>query len=139
MKSNSELHRKSTQRPPFLSALCLLTFTGSSIGFFGYFLAAFFFEKTSELIVKYSSWHSSEAISPLYFTLFMALFVISLTGAIRMWKLHRDGFFLYVFAQLAILIIPVLWIDWQAFSTTNAIFTVMFVTGYGMNFKRLKR
>ncbi len=139
MRSNSELHRKSTQRPPFLSALCLLTFTGSSIGFFGYFLAALFFEKTSELIVKYSSWHSSEAISPLYFTLFMALFAISLTGAIRMWKLHRDGFFLYVFAQLAILIIPVLWIDWQAFSTTNAIFTVMFVTGYGMNFKRLKR
>jgi len=94
MKLNSELHRKSTQRPPFLSALCLLTFIGSSIGFIGYFLVALFFEKSSELIVKYSSWHSTEVILPLYFTLLMALFAFSLTGAIRMWKLHRDGFFL---------------------------------------------
>jgi hypothetical protein len=130
---------KRKQRPPFLSALCLLTFIGSSIGFFGYFLAALFFEKTSELIIKYSSWHSTEAISPLYFTLLMALFALSLTGAIRMWKLHRDGFFLYVFAQLAILFVPVIWIDWQALSTTNAIFTTVFVVGYGLNWKVLKK
>jgi hypothetical protein len=130
---------KSNQRPPFLSALCLLTFIGSSIGFTGYFLAALFFEKTSELIVKYSSWHNTETISPLYFTLLMALFAISLSGAIRMWKLHRDGFFLYVFAQLAILFVPVVWIDWQAFSTTNAIFTTVFVVGYGLNWKVFRK
>ena len=133
-----ESRKLNNQRPLFLSALCLLTFIGSSIGFVGYFLAALFFEKVSELIIKYSSWHSTEAISPLYFTLLMALFALSLTGAIRMWKLHRDGFYLYIFAQLAILFIPVLWIDWQAFSTTNTIFTAIFVTGYGMNRKRLK-
>ncbi len=132
-----EQTEKKYHRPPFLSALCLLSFIGSSVGFVGYFLAALFFENTSELIVKYSSWHSSEAISPLYFTLFMALFAISLTGAIRMWKLHRDGFYLYVFVQLAILFIPVLWIDWQAFSTTNAIFTTVFMVGYGLNWKKL--
>lgn len=134
-----EQKEKRNQRPPFLSALCLLTFMGSSIGFIGYFLAALFFEKTSELIVKYSSWHSTEAISPLYFTLLMALFALSLTGAIRMWKLHRDGFFLYIFAQLAILFIPVIWIDWQAFSTTNAIFTTVFVVGYGLNRRFFKK
>jgi len=138
MELKFESRKQNNQRTPFLSALCLLTFIGSSIGFIGYFLAALFFEKTSELIIKYSSWHSTEAISPLYFTLLMALFAISLTGAIRMWKLHRDGFYLYIFAQLAILFIPVLWIDWQAFSTTNTIFTAIFVTGYGMNFKELK-
>ncbi|WP_372950628.1 hypothetical protein [Mariniphaga sp.] len=130
---------KSKQRPPLLSALCLLSFIGSSIGFIGYFLAALFFEKTSELIIKYSSWHSTDAISPVYFTLLMALFAISLTGAIRMWKLHCDGFFLYVFAQLAILFVPVLWIDWQAFSTTNAIFTLVFVGGYGLNWKVFRK
>jgi hypothetical protein len=130
---------KLNQRPPFLSALCLLTFIGSSIGFIGYFLASVFFEKTSELIIKYSSWHSIETISPLYFTLLMALFAISLTGAIRMWKLHRDGFYLYVFAQLSILFIPVVWIDLQALSATNAIFTAVFVLGYSFHFKVLNR
>lgn len=133
-----EQTEKKKQRPPLLSALCLLTFIGSSIGFFGYFIATLFFEKTSELIVKYSSWHSTEAISPLYFTLLMALFAFSLTGAIRMWKLHRDGFFLYVFAQLSILFVPVLWNDWQALSATNAIFTMVFVVGYGLHLKKLK-
>ena len=138
MESEIKSQKQNDLRPPFLSALCLLTFIGSSIGFTGYFLAALFFEKTSELILKYSSWHSTETISPLYFTLLMALFAISLTGAIRMWKLHRDGFYLYVFAQLSILIVPVVWIDWQALSATNAIFTTVFMLGYGFHFKVLK-
>ena len=138
MESEIKSQKQNDLRPPFLSALCLLTFIGSSIGFTGYFLAALFFEKTSELILKYSSWHSTETISPLYFSLLMALFAISLTGAIRMWKLHRDGFYLYVFAQLSILIVPVVWIDWQALSATNAIFTTVFMLGYGFHFKVLK-
>ena len=125
-------------RPQLLSALCILTFIGSSVGFIGYFLASLFFEQAGELIVKYSSWHSVEAISPVYFTLLMALFALSLTGAIRMWKLHRDGFFLYIFAQLLILFLPVLWINPQAFSETNAIFTTIFIVGYSINLKYLK-
>ena len=126
------------QRPPLLSALCILTFTGSTVGFIGYFMASLFFEKSTELIVKYSSWHSTETISPAYFTLLMALFALSLTGAIRMWKLHRDGFLLYIFAQSVLLFVPVIWTGWQAFSYANAIFTVIFVAGYGINRKHLK-
>lgn len=126
------------QRPALLTALCILTFTGSSIGFAGYFIASLFFEKSSALIVQYSSWNSADAISPVYFTLLMALFALSLTGAIRMWKFHRDGLYLYVLSQLAILFIPVIWINWQAFSHTNAIFTVIFIAGYVLNRKWLK-
>ncbi|MBW6534799.1 MAG: hypothetical protein K0B11_07305 [Mariniphaga sp.] len=139
MESEFKSQKQKNQRPPFSSALCLLTFIGSSIGFVGYFLAALFFEKTSELIIKYSSWHSTETISPLYFTLLMALFAFSLTGAIRIWKLHRDGFYLYVFAQLSILFIPVVWIGWQALSATNAIFTTVFLVGYGLNWKVFRK
>jgi hypothetical protein len=131
MKSNQH-------RPPLLTALCILTFIGSTVAFFGYFIAALFFEKTAEIIIKYSSWHSTGNISPLYFTVLMALFAISLTGAIRMWKQHRDGFFLYVFSQLIILFLPAIWMDWQAFSTTNTVFTVVFVVGYGLNWRWLK-
>ncbi|MGM0620096.1 MAG: hypothetical protein ACQETJ_03545 [Bacteroidota bacterium] len=131
------MNRKKS-RPQLLSALCILTFIGSTVGFVGYFLASLFFEQAGESIIKYSSWHSVEAISPVYFTLLMALFALSLTGAIRMWKLHRDGFFLYVFAQLIILFLPVLWINPQAFSETNAIFTATFIIGYSMNFRHLK-
>ena len=125
-------------RSVFLSALCILTFIGSTASFFGYFLASVFFKKASEIIIKYSNWNSVETISPLYFTLFMALSAISLIGAIRMWKLHRDGFFVYTISQLILLFLPVIWIDWKSFSVTGAIFTVVFVGGYGLNWKSYK-
>jgi hypothetical protein len=129
---------KVNNRPPFLSALCILTFIGSSIGFLGYFVAALFFEKTSELIIKYSSWHSVDAISPIFFTVLMAMFALSLVGAIRIWKFHRDGIILYIISQLIILLLPVIWIDGQILSATNTIITVVFIIGYGLNWKFLK-
>jgi hypothetical protein len=125
-----------SQRSNFLSALCTLTFFGSGLSFLVYFFAALFFEEASEFIIKYSSWSSTEAISPLYFTLLMALNAISLSGAIRMWKLHRDGFYLYLFAQVIILFVPAIWINFEAISTSNAIFTILFITGYGINYRR---
>ena len=126
------------RRPDLLSALCILTFIGSGIAFLGYFAAALFFEQTKELIVRYSSRHSVEIISPLFFTVLMAFYALSLTGAIRMWKLHRDGLYLYVPAQLIILFFPSVYIGWEAFSTANAIFTTLFIAGYSIHLKYLK-
>ncbi|HKI88788.1 MAG TPA: hypothetical protein VKA38_07170 [Draconibacterium sp.] len=124
-----------TKRPVFLSALCVLTFIGSTIAFLSYFLASVFFDKTAEIIIKYSSWSSVEQISPMFFTALMVLYAFSLTGAIRMWKRHREGFYLYTFAQLVILFLPVIWVNSQSFSVTNAIFSLIFIFGYGINWK----
>jgi hypothetical protein len=132
------MNETKANRYDFLSALCILTFIGSTTSFFGYFLVSVFFKKASELIIKYSNWHSVEAISPLYFTIFMALSAISLTGAIRMWKLHRDGFFIYTVAQVVLLFLPAMWIGWNSISDTGAIFTVIFIGGYGLNWKKMK-
>lgn len=125
------------ERPDFLGALCILTFIGSSIAFVTYFLAALFFEQAAEFIIEYSSWHTVEAISPLYFASFMVLYAVSLTGAIRMWKQHRDGFFMYSFAQLVIVFLPVIWVNGAALSVTNVIFTIVFVAGYAWHWKWL--
>ena len=127
-----------TNRTAFLKALCILTFIGSTASFIIYFLASLFFEKASQIIIKYSNWHSVDSISPFYFTLFMALSAISLAGAIRMWKLHRDGFFIYAAAQIIILFLPVIWIGWNSFSETGVIFTLIFIGGYALNWKNLK-
>lgn len=132
------MKEQKNSRTPFLSALCILTFFGSGLGFIGYFLSSVFFEKVSALIIEYSSWSSTDKISPLYFTALMALNALSLAGAIRIWKLHRDGFYLYVISQIILLFLPAIWINWQSFSDTNAIFTGIFFIGYGLNFKHLK-
>lgn len=129
---------KAKNRPALLSALCILTFTGSGIAFVGYFVASLFFEKTKELIVAYSSMHSAEELSPLYFTALMALYALSIVGAIRMWKLHLGGLYLYILVQLIILFLPLIWIGGEAFSTTNAIFTLIFIAGYSINIRHLK-
>jgi len=134
LKQTENIYR----RPALLSALCTLTFIGSTIGFLGYFLAALLFDEISELIIRFSSWHTTQNISPLYFLLLMVFYSFSLIGAIRMWKLHRNGYFIYVPAQLAILILPVIWLDWYALSVTNTLFTLVFIAGYTYNLKYLK-
>ncbi len=130
---------KTTERSPFLSALCILTFIGSGIGFLGYFYLSLFFEKASELIVSIGNIQSMDKVTPWYFLILMVLYALSLTGAIRMWKLHRDGYFLYVAAQLLVLFLPVFQLGWAAFYFTNAIFTIVFVLGYSLNYKFFKR
>ncbi|MEZ5103210.1 MAG: hypothetical protein R2757_01825 [Draconibacterium sp.] len=132
------MYSKTRKRPSLLRAFCILTFVGSTLGFIGYFFAALFFEKTSEIIIEYSNWNNVDEISPLYFTTLMALMALSLTAAIRIWKLHRDGYYLYILSQLTIMFLPVFWINRTAFSDTNAIFTVIFFIGYGIHFKLLK-
>ncbi len=132
------MNEQKPTRTNLLSALCLLTFIGSTLSFFAYFLASLFFDKASDLIVKYSNWYSTEAVSPFYFTIFMALSAVSLVGAIRMWKLHRDGFFIYLAAQMFILFLPVVWIGWNSLAATQVIFTAIFIGGYGLNWKYLR-
>jgi hypothetical protein len=55
-----------------------------------------------------------------------------------MWKLHRDGFFVYSISQSVMLFLPAIWIGWNSFSATGAIFTAIFIVGYGLNLKYLK-
>lgn len=138
IKTTINMNVLKANRPNLLSALCILTFIGSTTSFIGYFLASVFFKKSSELIIKFSNWHSVEAISPLYFTLLMAVSAVSLVGAIRMWKLHRDGFHIYSIAQIIILSLPVVWLGWNAISVTAIIFTMIFIGGYGLNWKSFK-
>lgn len=126
------------KRPDLLTALCILSFIGSGFAFIAYFIFSLFYSKFSAIIIKYSSWHSTEAVSSLYFTVLMVFFALSLVGAIRIWKGYRTGLFIYVFAQILILFLPVLWINWQAFSSTNAIFTIVFSGGYFLHWKWLK-
>ena len=68
----------------------------------------------------------------------MALSAASLIGAIRIWKLHRDGFFIYSIAQIIMLFLPVIWIGHNSFSVTGAIFTAIFIGGYALNLKWMR-
>lgn len=126
-----------TERPRVLEALCLLSFIGSGGGALFYFLAGAFYGKSQEYILKYSSMHSTEELSAVYFLLMGFLFGSSFFGVHRMWKLKRSGFFIYLAAQLTILMLPLLWLGTGAFSAVVLIFTVLFAGAYASQYKSL--
>ncbi len=126
------------ERPRVLEALCMLSFLGSGGGMLLYLAAAIFYGKTQEIIVKYSSMHSTEQVPPVYFFIFSFLFAVSLFGVIQMWKMKKAGFFIYLAAQMAIFSFPLLWIGKEAFSAVALIFTTIFCLAYAIQFRNLK-
>lgn len=126
-------------RPRPLEALCLMSFIGSGAAALLYLTGSVFFEKASEIIIEYTSAHSTEQISPRYFLTLGILFLLSLLGVYEMWKLQRRGFFVYAAAQLAILAVPLLRMGEDAFSAVAVIFTLLFIGAYLTQFKSLKK
>lgn len=127
-----------SDRPRVLEALCMLSFLGSGGGFMLYLAAAVFYRKAQEIVLKFSSLHTTDGLSPLYFLLFSLFFLISLLGVIRMWNLKRSGFYMYTAAQVMILSWPLAWMGLEAFSATALIFTVLFLGAYTLQFSRLR-
>lgn len=126
-------------RPRQLEALCLMSFIGSGAAALLYLTGSVFFEKASDIIIEYTSAHSTEQISPRYFLTLAVLYILSLQGVNEMWKLQRRGFFVYATAQLAILAVPLLRMGEDAFSAVSVIFTVLFIVAYATQYKKLKK
>jgi len=127
-----------TDRPRVLESLCWLSFLGSGGGFVLYMTAAIFYDTSKGFILKYSSLSSVDHLPPVYFLLLSILFAVSLYGVSRMWILKKTGFFIYAMAQLAILLLPVLWMGKAAFSAVALIFTLLFIGAYASQFSKLK-
>ena len=126
---------KFKDRPLLLSAALLLSTIGSSLAVLLYFSAAVFFNQTSLLIEKLTNMQTMQKITPLYFIIFGALYVLSLLGIIKMRGQQKAGYFFYTGAQVTLLIVPPLWLGANAFSATNTIFTLMFIAIYSIFLK----
>lgn len=114
------------KKPIFYEAACVFSMVGSSIGFISMLIATVFFRIVTEKIRSVTNITSTEKLSQLYFILLMVAFSISLTGAIKLYRMQQAGIYFYLAAQTVILLLPVVWLGSNAFSVTNAIFTVVF-------------
>ncbi|MBA4409165.1 MAG: hypothetical protein Q8S54_19275 [Bacteroidota bacterium] len=115
-----------TTKPLFYESACIFSIIGSSIGFISMFIATFFFRIVTEKITLVTNITATEKLSPIYFALLMAAFSVSLAGAIKLYRMQRIGLYFYLTAQMIILFLPVIWLGSNAFSVTNAIFTMIF-------------
>ena len=118
------------KKPILFESACIFSIIGSSIGFISMFISTFFFRIVTEKITSVTNITATEKLSPVYFAMLMAAFTVSLTGAIKLYRLQWAGFYFYLAAQAMIMFLPVFWLGSNSFSTTNAIFTTIFAGVY---------
>jgi len=114
------------KKPILFESACIFSIIGSSIGFISMFISTFFFRMVTEKITSFTNITATEKLSPVYFAMLMAAFSVSLTGAIKLYRMQRAGLYFYLMAQAMIMLLPVFWLGNHSFSTTNAIFTLIF-------------
>lgn len=107
-------------------AACIFSIIGSSIGMISMIVSILFFKTVTEKIEQITNITATEKLSPLYFAMYLAAFSVSLTGAIKLYRMERMGIYFYLAAQTVIILLPVIWLGSNSFSVTNAIFTVLF-------------
>ena len=137
------------KRPEFLTVLCVLTFINSAFWVFVYTILSFmgnpaFVEKMTELMEEQgrempetftSMMEHATAIG----STSIVLIIISLVGAIMMFKLNRTGFYLYALAQVAMLFVAPMFLGFEAFSKWGLIFTAGFIVMYAVNLKHMNK
>lgn len=68
-------------------------------------------------------------------------FLTSITGAILMFRMKKIGFYIYCFAQLALMFTSPIFIGWNIITSisvfTSGFFIILFIALYAVNFKHL--
>jgi hypothetical protein len=132
-------------RPQMLAVLCILTFISSGYGVVFNLLSSLFRDKFYNFYSKFAYPEQYKeakdfllqifSTGRLFFVSGMVLSFFSLLGAIKMWKLQKNGFHFYTISQIIILMLPLLFIKGGSFQLVDFLFTSMFVTMYAMHLK----
>ena len=129
-------------RPELLTVLCILTFIGSGTSLLANGVLYLMFDQFKELIEQQSVFSLLGSDVDLSFLLdiksgfFLAqllIYALSLYGAVQMFQLHKIGFHLYAIAQIALLIIPKIFVPNLPFPFFELMVSAVFVYLYYKN------
>jgi len=127
-----------TQRPTFLTVLCILSFIGSGLATLLFLISLVAAGAIMDFMGSNPGMPEvSTGSGTMFFLVSFILALGSLTGAILMWNLKKTGFYLYVAANVVAIFTPLM------FSTGNIgwfglVITVLFIVLYGLNFKHME-
>jgi len=130
-------------RPTFLTVLCILSFIAAGLGILGYITAITAMSVVSAGVSALESaggtitqtMGPSAAMTWAYVIVGFVTTLVSLYGVIKMWKLAKIGFFLYVGASVVSMIMGFVY---SGFGVMGVIFPILFIVLYGLNLKHLK-
>ena len=130
------MEKVSENRPQLLTALCLLSFIGSAIAMILQLSIILFNSSFLHMAQKYAFQYGNISFSYLRATTLFIVYAISFIGVIGLWHMHKIGYWIYLSAQIIILLLQL--ISPTGMSLSNLSATIIFVVGYTYFFKRLK-
>ena len=151
-----EFENRPDKLPQFLNVLTILTFIGSGINVIAAIYNLATIEQQKQSIALMESMRGSnpfmddsmiESIKMMYEHIYLmqgsaiAIAIACIVGAMMMRKLKKNGFFLYTFASVLSIVIPLAVIGFGLMGMMillGSIITIAFVIMYGVNYKYLK-
>ncbi|PTN08080.1 hypothetical protein [Mangrovibacterium marinum] len=118
------------KRPLLLNSALALSTIGSGVGSLAFFLAFIFYQQLLPQLVQFTNVGTPALLSRMYLLSLAVFALVSFVGVLQMWRFKRTGFYLYLAAQTCLWAFPLYHIGWQAFSSTNTIFSVLFLLIY---------
>jgi len=132
---------RKAKRPDLLTALCIMTFIGSGLGFLTYFLVTMSFDEfmnaLQDVTIDLPGIDLIRNANKGFFLAGTVLFGASLYGAFQMWKLRKTGFHFYVTAQVLLVLHPVLFLKSPGIPYFQILFTLIFIILYGLHLKNM--
>ncbi|MFV0376072.1 MAG: hypothetical protein ACK5JD_02075 [Mangrovibacterium sp.] len=125
-------------RPLLFSSVLTLSTIGSSIACLAFLFTAIFYSNMLPTIQKLTNIETPGLLGRWYVLTFALVHFVSLSGIIKLWHNRKSGFYIYLAAQITLLVLPLIYLGKNAFSSTNAIFTILFIGIYLVFLKRLK-
>ena len=133
------------KKPAFLKVLCILTFIGVGFGALVCIIMPFISKSLYEMMTNAPGFDPDKQRDAMialtaptwYYMVLLVLIIINLIGTIMMWRLNKNGFYIYLAAQVISNIFPILAID-MPISYFGIFITIAFIVMYGVNFKHLK-
>lgn len=142
------------KRPVFLTVLCILSFIAAGLAILGYITlitvmgavtaGASALEGMSgeagsagAAMSEAMSHGPSAGMTWAYIAVGFVTVLVSLFGVIKMWKLQKIGFFLYVGATVVSIIMTIVYSGFSS-GMMSIVFGALFIVLYGLNLKHLK-
>ena len=130
---------KPRRRPELLTILCILSFIGSGLAAFSNLVLFLTYDEVGPLMEE-AKIEMEEIILLMsggkgFFIAGFFLYMVSLAGAISMWRMRKIGFHMYTAAQAFLIILPLISIPEFPFSIAGLLVTAAFIFGYATQLK----
>jgi hypothetical protein len=129
-------------RPVSLTILCVLTFISTGVSSLGCLLIPLMSDFMIMVIKQNTEMDpqaSADAIMVIsagwgYYLTVLVFTLLSLTGAVYMWNLKKNGFHFYTIANIILFNIPIVWLG-LPFNALPALLSLMFIGFYALHLK----